>query len=84
LRELRRPRRVGVRLLGVTLSGFGEPRPKQLALFDRGAVAGETAAAPPVETERDRTLSRAMDSIRAKFGAGAIVPAKTLDAPEPE
>ena len=79
LRELRRRRRVGVRLLGVTLSGFGEPRPKQLALFDVGTVAGDPAPTAPVETERDRTLSRAMDDIRAKFGARAIVPAKALD-----
>jgi DNA polymerase IV len=73
LRRLRRARRVGARLLGVTLSQFetDEP-PEQLALFD------EAPAADVGETERARTLSRTVDAIREKFGRDAIKPARLL------
>jgi DNA polymerase-4 len=74
LQRLRRARRVGARLLGVTLSGLESPAgPEQLALFD-------DAPAPDVaETERDRKLSQTVDAIRAKFGRDAIKPARLLD-----
>ena len=70
LRRLRRARRVGVRLLGVSLSNFGADRvPRQLALFgDDRRLAG-------AETERDRTLSRAVDELRSRYGPDAVVPA---------
>lgn len=95
--RLRRTRRVGVRLLGVTLSGLSSASaPQQLALFDAPVaappppigprVAGTPASAAvaskpsqPVETERDRELSRTLDRIRAKFGAGAIVPGSMIE-----
>jgi DNA polymerase-4 len=76
LRKLRRARRVGVRLVGVTLSHFGDAAgPAQFALFD---TADAGAAAPPVETERDRRVSRTVDDIRERFGTGAIGPARLL------
>jgi DNA polymerase IV len=73
LRRLRRARRVGVRLLGVSLSNFGADRaPRQLALFADDARSG----AP--ETERDRSLSRAVDRLRSRYGPDAVLPAALL------
>lgn len=67
LYKLRRARRVPARLLGVALSGFGDPVIKQLSLFD---------ASQPLETERDRLVSRTMDVVRKKFGRDAIAPGR--------
>jgi DNA polymerase-4 len=64
LRKLRKDRHVPARLLGVGLSNFTAPPAKQLGLFD--------APRAPMETERDRELSRAMDEVRARFGRDAI------------
>ena len=77
LRRLRRARRVGVRLLGVSLSqlageGIESGGQQQLALFE------EAPRDDGVESARDRELSRVVDAIRAKFGAGAIVPGEIL------
>lgn len=71
LARLREARRVPVRLVGVSLSGLG-PRPGagQLGLF------GEEAAAAPVEREKDRAVSRAMDAVRGKLGAELLVRGK--------
>jgi DNA polymerase IV len=69
LGRLRRKRRVPARLLSVALTSLSDGRGEQLALF------GDEAAA--VETERDRQLSRAMDAVRARFGAGAIASGRT-------
>jgi DNA polymerase-4 len=80
LRRLRRARRVGVRLLGVTLSGLegeAEPAEDQLALFD--AATAPASAEPPVETERDRALSRAVDALRARYGHRAVLPGTLLE-----
>lgn len=70
LAELWRRRPVGVRLLGVSLSGF-VPRaaPEQMRLLD---------TQPAVETERDRALARAADRLRERFGADALLPARAL------
>lgn len=68
LHKLRRARNVPARLLGVGLSNFSAPAARQLALFD--------AAAAPLESERDRELSRAVDAVRARFGRGAIAPGR--------
>jgi DNA polymerase-4 len=68
LGKLRKARRVPARLLGVGLSNFTAPAPKQLALFD---VAG-----PPLETPKDRDVSRAVDAVRARFGRDAIAPGR--------
>jgi DNA polymerase IV len=70
LKKLRRARRVPARLLSVAVSNFAsEETQPQLALFEAGA--GMTA---PIETERDRAVSRAVDEVRAKLGATAILP----------
>ena len=64
LQRLRGDRRVPARLLGIALSNFRAPPPRQLGLFDAPRV--------PMETPKDRELSRAVDEVRAKFGRGAI------------
>lgn len=64
LRKLRKDRHVPARLLGVGLSNFTAPPARQLGLFD--------APRAPMETEKDRELSRAMDEVRARFGRDAI------------
>lgn len=73
LSELRQARRVGVRLLGVSLSGLvdadeGEPsrEGEQLALF------ATPPQKPPVESERDRAVSRLRDRVQARFGSAAL------------
>jgi DNA polymerase-4 len=69
LGTLRAARRTGARLLGVTLSGLtGDGYATQLPLFDAPADA-------PLESERDRALSRVVDGVRARFGDAAILPA---------
>ena len=68
LAKLRKARRIPARLLGVNLSNFNPPSPKQLALFD---VAG-----PPLETTKDIAVAHAMDQVRARFGRGAIAPGR--------
>jgi len=68
LARLRRARRVPARLIGVALSNFTPPLAVQLALFD-----GSRA---PLETAKDRQLSKAVDSVRARFGRDAIAPGR--------
>ena len=68
LAKLRRARRVPARLVGVALSNFTPPPAVQLALFD-----GSRA---PLETAKDREVSRAVDSVRARFGRDAIAPGR--------
>ena len=64
LQRLRRKRRAPARLIGVALSQLERPGGEaQLALL-------ETERS--VETERDRTLARAMDRVREKFGPDAL------------
>ncbi len=66
MHRLRRSRRVPARLLGVALSGFASEDAHQLNLFDEDSL-------PPLETPRDRALSRATDAIRARFGSTALL-----------
>jgi len=68
LKKLRANRRIPARLLGVGLSNFGPPPAVQLALFD--------IAAPRLETQKDREVSRAVDAVRARFGRHAIAPGR--------
>ena len=62
LTTLRKVRRVPARLVGVRLSGL-----------EKAAATGQLVMLTQ-ETERDRGLSRAIDRVRQKFGAKAIVP----------
>jgi DNA polymerase-4 len=65
LHTLRSRRRTPARLIGIALSSLAtSPEPPQLALF-----ADATAT---LETERDRTVARTIDVVRAKFGQDAI------------
>jgi DNA polymerase-4 len=71
LADLRDARRVPVRLLGIGLGGLvPADAPQQLGLFSE-PVAGET--------ERERTLSRAVDEVRNRFGSDAVVPASLYE-----
>jgi DNA polymerase-4 len=70
LLKLRKARRGGVRLLGVSLAGFTDQHGiEQLGLF---------GAAATVETEKDRRLSRVMDDVRNKFGTDSIISARAM------
>ena len=73
LSKLRRARRVPARLVGVALSNFTPPPAVQLALFD-----GSRA---PLETAKDRQVSRAVDTVRARFGRDAIAPGRKPRSP---
>lgn len=71
LQRLRAARRTPARLLGVGLSGLGEgDAADQLSLF------GDERGLATLETARDRALTSAVDALRARFGAGAIVPGR--------
>jgi DNA polymerase-4 len=71
LRALRDERRVPARLLGVGVSGLSPAdEAMQLGLFSE-PVAGET--------DRERTVSRAMDEVRDRFGPEAVVPGRLID-----
>lgn len=66
LARLRAARRVPARLIGVALSGLVfEERESQLDLWAEEA-GGE------IETARDRTIARAMDDVRDRFGREAL------------
>lgn len=72
LRQLRRERRVGARLVGVTLGNLsGQPDALQLALPGLLGAAGRPAEPPP-ESSRDRALADAMDVVRARYGADGV------------
>jgi DNA polymerase IV len=70
----------GVRLLGVSASGFTEPgaagEPEQLSLD--ALLSGEAVPEPATGTSWDTSweaASEAVDEVRRRFGAGAIGPA---------
>jgi DNA polymerase-4 len=73
LARLRRARRVGARLLGVSLSGFDGDAPTQLALFARDEA--------PLETARDRAVTRAVEAVRERFGADGVMPGRLVGRP---
>ena len=66
LAKLRAARRMPARLLGVALSGLvREERELQLSLLPADG-GGE------LETERDRTIARTIDTVRERFGPHAL------------
>jgi hypothetical protein len=70
--KLRAARRTGARLLGVAVSNLtADDGPTQLAFFEE---TSET-----LETERDRTLARTVDKLRARFGSDIILPGNIID-----
>jgi DNA polymerase-4 len=69
----RRGRRV--RLIGVTVSSLQHGGPRQMALFDRD-TQGRTLS------EKEQRLGKAMDSIRRRFGDGALLRGTSLLKPE--
>ncbi|MEJ2186028.1 MAG: DNA polymerase IV [Gemmatimonadota bacterium] len=71
LARLRARRRTPARLLSIAVSNFAEGGETQLALFQE--------AAADLETDRDRSLSRAVDDLRARFGKDALLPGRLLD-----
>jgi DNA polymerase-4 len=75
LRSLRARRRRPARLLGVGVSNLeARSTNNQLGLFPR---------APGEESEKDRALSRTVDSIRDRFGDAAVVPGRILGSDRP-
>ena len=74
LHNLRHRRRTPSRLLGVGVSNLVRQVPaEQLEFFE-----GEAK----LETERDRTIARAVDRIHDRYGREALRPARVLDGPE--
>jgi DNA polymerase-4 len=67
LAKLRARRRAPARLIGIAASHFSDGPATQLTIF-------EDAASAPVETDRDRRLSRAADELRRRFGRDAVKP----------
>ena len=73
LARLRTTRRVPARLVGVALSSLArDPEADQLTLFEE-----RTEAAP--ESARDRSLARAVDAVRARFGDDVLLPGTIRD-----
>ncbi len=75
LARLRAARRVPARLIGVALSQLARPKDAvQLALLEAES-GGKTALA--TETGRDRSLAKAIDAVRNRFGPDALGRART-------
>ena len=70
LGELRGRRRTPSRLLGLGLTNFVEGvDPAQLGLFEDG---------DRIESERERTLGKAVDGLRDRFGDSAVIPGRIV------
>ncbi len=74
LGDLRRRQGGAERLIGVALTNLCE-----VGGSAQGQLPGIT---PPIESERDRTLARATDRLRAKFGRAALQPGRLLPPEE--
>ncbi|HTR21761.1 MAG TPA: DNA polymerase IV [Gemmatimonadales bacterium] len=71
LARLRAARRTPARLIGVALSQLSRPKDElQLALLEAEASSG-------AETGRDRSLAKAIDAVRNRFGPDALGRART-------
>jgi DNA polymerase IV len=81
LASLRSRRRMGARLLGLGAGNLTEDdEPGQLGLFpEEGSASGDT----PVESPRDRAISRAVDDLNSRFGRQTILPARIVP-PDPD
>ena len=76
LKELRRKREVGVRLLGLGVSTLVEgDAPPQFELFREHG---------PAEPDRLRVVSRVLDHLRDRFGENAILPGRMLEDSDEE
>jgi DNA polymerase-4 len=77
LKQLRGKRSVGVRLMGIALSHFGEVAPEttQLAFFEPIVPVKDSE---PREDDREKALTKAVDSIRTRYGAQSIIPAPLI------
>ncbi len=73
LHSLRHRRRTPARLLGVGVSNLV----RQVSAEQLEFLAGEEK----LETERDRTIARAVDRIRDRYGREALRPGRVLDGP---
>jgi DNA polymerase IV len=71
---------IGLRLLGVGLSGF-DARASQLDLFADSPSESATAACAPAPEERAK-LVRGIDAVREKFGDTAVRYGRELKSPE--
>ena len=67
----------GVRLFGVSVSGFGEPA-EQLSLDDLLARGDAVPGAPVSAAQEWEAASETIDAIRGRFGAASIGPASSL------
>ena len=72
LHELRHRRKTPVRLLGVGASNLVRQAPAEQLDFFGGDAA--------LETERDRTIARAVDRIHDRYGRESLRPARVLDS----
>lgn len=73
LARLRAARRVPARLIGVALSSLArDPDMDQLVLFEEPSDGA-------TETSRDRSLARAVDAVRARFGDDILLPGTLRD-----
>ena len=71
LGDLREVRRVPARLLGVGLSGLtAADDDEQLGLFNESAAG---------ESDKERSVSRAVDSLEERFGRGAVLPGAMIE-----
>jgi len=70
----------GVRLFGVSVSGFGAPT-EQLTLDELLARVDEPAGAAASAAQEWEAASETIDAIRGRFGTAAIGPASALTGP---